>query len=599
MAAEKPAKGEPALMKDLFFDPPEATGGKWKCKLCEGALTWRGSNSGYSAFVQHMKGSHSSTWRRDLDELKSNNARNGNLDFYVRRTVSDKAINLFNWIDWVVFEDLPFSAVENPRMRKYSSLQPITTDTLMKYMELLNQRVLGKLKDYVPDSNVYLKFDSWSCDDEHYTAVNLSWSAGKGKREKCTLCCGVFDLPEDMEMVENVEDDEEDSADDENHETITFSAEDYGDYILNELDNIGKSKSCIHVVGADNASVCRRLARLMNVPFNGCRSHRLSLAAKRLFFMGDHDERPIHRALIKSRRLMVKLSQLKNASLLKTKTPLKAVLWNETRWSSTFNMLERLLVLRPHIESINWPSGKRKRDGTCLPSVRDFIPTDEEFDLIRELMEKLRKVESVSKALQREVGDGGELDLFQSRKLFTRLIGDIPEMASHLAPKADIVESPHFEAAVEKVQGGKERELTSLEKNALRPFLRNPAAYDDELNDEAEVGYADSILEHAEAERIVASSRYCDLSHITSTNNDLERLFSRAKIVMRPHRKSMKPWRLEMLLFLRMNKHLWDVHDVHACLKGEEAAAVAEARDSSSPSTSTLSSASVSSNTNA
>ena len=30
-------------------------------------------------------------------------------------------------------------------------------------------------------------------------------------------------------MVENVEDDEEDSADDENHETITFSAEDYGD----------------------------------------------------------------------------------------------------------------------------------------------------------------------------------------------------------------------------------------------------------------------------------------------------------------------------------------------------------------------------------
>ena len=61
-------------------------------------------------------------------------------------------------------------------MRKYSSLVPITTDTLMKYMELLNQRVLGKLKDYVPDSNVYLKFDSWSCDDEHYTAVNLSWS---------------------------------------------------------------------------------------------------------------------------------------------------------------------------------------------------------------------------------------------------------------------------------------------------------------------------------------------------------------------------------------------------------------------------------------
>jgi len=64
------------------------------------------------------------------------------------------------------------------------------------------------------------------------------------------------------------------------------------------------------------------------------------------------------------------------------------------------------------------------------------------------------------------------LDLFQSRKLFTRLIEDIPELASHLAPRADIVESPHFEAAVEKVQGGKERELSTLEKSALRPFLK-------------------------------------------------------------------------------------------------------------------------------
>ena len=53
-------------------------------------------------------------------------------------------------------------------------------------------------------------------------------------------------------------------------------------------------------------------------------------------------------------------------------------------------MFERLLVLRPHMKEINRSSGKRKRNGTCLPSVRDFIPTDEEFDLIGELMKKLR-----------------------------------------------------------------------------------------------------------------------------------------------------------------------------------------------------------------
>ena len=61
-------------------------------------------------------------------------------------------------------------------------------------------------------------------------------------------------------------------------------------------------------------------------------------------------------------------------------------------------------------------------------------------------------------------------------------------------------------------------------------------------------------MQTLEVERIVSSSNYCDLSHIPSTNNDKERLFSLAKIVMRPHRKAIKSWCLEMLLFLRINK---------------------------------------------
>ena len=125
-------------MKEHFFKPPETTGGKWKRLQRDGALAWRGPNSSYSAFAQHMTGSHSST---------SNRARSGKLDGYVRRAVPDKAINLFYWIDWVVFECLPFSVLENPRTRKCSSLQPMTTDTLMKRMGLLSQRVLEKLKE--------------------------------------------------------------------------------------------------------------------------------------------------------------------------------------------------------------------------------------------------------------------------------------------------------------------------------------------------------------------------------------------------------------------------------------------------------------------
>ena len=94
---------------------------------------------------------------------------------------------------------------------------------------------------------------------------------------------------------------------------------------------------------------------------------------------------------------------------------------------------------------------------------------------------------------------------------------------------------------MEKMQGGKKRELLSQEKKTLQPFMRGPAAVDDESNRETEVGYTESILKLAEVEHNVSSFKYCDHSHITSTNNDIERLFNRAKIVMRAHRKAMKP----------------------------------------------------------
>lgn len=47
-----------------------------------------------------------------------------------------------------------------------------------------------------------------------------------------------------------------------------------------------------------------------------------------------------------------------------------------------------------------------------------------------------------------------------------------------MARRADIVEPPHFVTAVQKVQGGKERDLSTLEITDLRPFLRNSVAVD-------------------------------------------------------------------------------------------------------------------------
>ncbi len=48
------------------------------------------------------------------------------------------------------------------------------------------------------------------------------------------------------------------------------------------------------------------------------------------------------------------------------------------------------------------------------------------------------------------------------------------------------------------------------------------------------------------------------LQYVSPTSNACERLFSRAKLIMRPHRRHMDPSTLEAILMLRMNKEMWD-----------------------------------------
>lgn len=104
------------------------------------------------------------------------------------------------------------------------------------------------------------------------------------------------------------------------------------------LSFFGKSVSgCLFLVG-DNCAVNKRLADLLGVPLVGCTSHRLNLAVRDFLEPSEDDLEAVQ-------QLMRKLRTLKQAAKLRTKTPLRAVLRQDTRWSSTFSMLKRVLSL--------------------------------------------------------------------------------------------------------------------------------------------------------------------------------------------------------------------------------------------------------------
>ena len=55
-------------------------------------------------------------------------------------------------------------------------------------------------------------------------------------------------------------------------------------------------------------------------------------------------------------------------------------------------------------------------------------------------------------------------------------------------------------------------------------------------------------------------TNYRPMNHVSSTSNTVERLFSRAKLVMIPQRRCMDPSTLEAILMFRYNRDLWDVY---------------------------------------
>lgn len=62
-----------------------------------------------------------------------------------------------------------------------------------------------------------------------------------------------------------------------------------------------------------------------------------------------------------------------------------------------------------------------------------------------------------------------------------------------------------------------------------------------------------------------ASGKYINLSFLNPTSNCVERLFSRTRKVWREDRKKMTPRHMEMVMFLTINRELWDEMLVWKC----------------------------------
>ncbi|KAL0227660.1 hypothetical protein RCL1_003803 [Eukaryota sp. TZLM3-RCL] len=300
-----------------------------------------------------------------------------------------------------------------------------------------------------------------------------------------------------------------------------------------------ETSDILFIVG-DNCETNKHLADLLNLPLVGCYSHRLALEIKTLI-----DEKLVE--VIKVNDLFVKLSTLKNSLVLRSLTNLKPLKRNKTRWSSTFRMIERYerFVQLKVFDNLG-------RD------VKRLLPTSDVFDDLVELLENLRRADMFTKAFQSK-----KVNLKQGKQMFKLFQEEFPNLTTYASPDSEIVHSPDFESAVVKIMDGLELYLTAHEGKAVSS-LKTPEHITG--NKRLSGSLEEKLSEIGSDSQSYSTNKYYNLNFIPCTSNEVERLFSRAKILIGSLRHRMLPSSLEHQIFLLTNRSLWNVHTLEKIL---------------------------------
>ncbi|OWZ05126.1 hypothetical protein PHMEG_00022844 [Phytophthora megakarya] len=464
--------------------------------------------NGYTNLLNHLKRNH------DNYEHEAQEAAHRQNPLHLHLILS-RTRDLYRRIEWVVCDRLPLGFVERQLTRQNASLSLV--------------RVTSELPDLFG-----LILDGWTNSSRHYLDIFAVFDGsidgvvtnGRGSEN---------DYDDDLDCSSRrfilltfyPVDDEED-----------ISAQSQFDLIADTLSRYDKPWSTVKFMVGDNCSVNQYIGRKEGaIPLIGCASHRFNLDVK--------DFLKTEEVLIaKVPALMTKLRTLKGQAVLRRFSQLTPLPRNDTRWSSTYEMVARYIVLQPCIVQLG-------RELLVEHEIHPLLLSLAEHERIKALMKHLERFEGVTEALQRT-----SLTLSAVRRLFGQVVKEYPVLKASLVPTAAIVNNPHLEEGLVKLQRGEA--LLALRSrhvpNLGRFRLKETPAREDTSN---------SIVKAAFKKRGVSKcSNYTDVSYVPPTSNKCERFFSATKQVLSDLRMSLSPNKLAMLMLLQYNRKMWDVHMV-------------------------------------
>lgn len=488
-----------------------------KCKPRRGraAKAYRNvQRRGYTNLRNHLRSCVGEDYEQVyLDHLKK---AGGVLDSFCFSSSRDN--DAFKLIEWVVMRNQPICEVDNSITRGLMNVSPLSSKTLRKYILSLVPLVEDAIKERLP-TKFAIMFDGWTDSHMHYVAIFATYMYN-GKYCETMLACGPV-MKEDE-----------------------LTAQQHIDFLEATLDVYKRSLSNVVCLIGDNCSVNCKIASDTSIPLIGCASHKFNLAVEHWI----DSQKDLRDALKALRELMVQVRTVKNCARLRELTHLGAILPNETRWTGKFEMTKRFIRIETLLQSI--------------PSLDSSLPSLEHRRALKAAIEDFENFESIAVSLQSK-----GLTIAIARYTFDRLCEDYSSMSYYLSPDANIVHDKIFEGAVVKIINGNETQLSFSEKASVSKLITSST--DSEVrtdNDEKFLTYYERL--EAKRRRLEeAPTQYMNSKFISATSSSVERCFSAARWILTCLRKRMSPILFEAILFLKLNRELWDLKLVSSAMR--------------------------------
>ena len=236
---------------DILFDTCPIDDKYIICKLCpvESLKKRKRKGAGYHNAMSHLK-THPGYESYLETDHESQVAQ--------RPLVSEPAIQVYSWMDWIISDNLPFAFLTKKTTKKYANIKPISIPTFTKYMNRVTKIVEEKISKKL-GSKFGVMIDGW--DAKAFSIVGIyanNYLAADPEDRHILLAASP--------MLDGE----------------SFTAATHAAFIADTLSGIyGKEPGSIQYIVADNTETMPATARALNVPFIGCASHRLHLAVSK------------------------------------------------------------------------------------------------------------------------------------------------------------------------------------------------------------------------------------------------------------------------------------------------------------------------------